>query len=147
MSAAERRGPGDPRSGGRAGAPSASGASGQGPSARSAARGAIGHDQDDDEPESFGPDDRLARAQRLAAARGIVTGSTRKADQDELLAALQGPLPEPQPASLEDVRAAPGEVPMLHSDRSLYFLWVSLALVVIIVAALGTWVMFLRQPF
>ena len=142
MSSAERKGPGESR---RDGAETPTGLPwDEPPEGEADASPATPATHDD---ENFGPADRLGRAQRLAAARGIATGAGRRADQEELLAMLQQPPAEPPPSSLDDVTARPGEVPSLHSDRSLYALWISLAITVLAVVALGVWAVFLRKPF
>src|SRR5262245_26131052 len=139
MSSAERKGPGESR---RAGADTPAGLPWDEREGEADATPASASDE-----ENYGPADRLGRAQRLAAARGIGPGSNRRADQDELVAMLQQPPADSPAGSLEEVSARPGEVPSLHSDRSLYALWISLALTVLAVVALGIWAIFLRKPF
>lgn len=92
-------------------------------------------------------EDRLARAQRLAAARGIVTGASPRSDSDELLAMLAEPPPEDEGSGEELPVVRPGEVPQLRSDRPLWIFWGVLVLVLVAVGALGTWAVFFSKPY
>jgi hypothetical protein len=67
--------------------------------------------------------------------------------KDALLSALSAPHEDAMPVSLDEVQAAPGEVPTLHSDRVLYVMWFALVGALVAGLAVGLWAVFLRQPY